>query len=218
MRRVSVILGLVLLSTGLIYLSCFAQAPANENITITTYYPAPYGVYKYKEIRADQMSIGSTYRTTATLSDGDLIVEGSVGIGTTNPQFSQDLRVLQLDVKENIVAKDVYLDTPKSGLARWASDATSAVTTGTYKGNDSGNREIPIGFRPKVVIVIKQEGGGRPPEVRTDSMPNNYSKGYGGNKHDSGSHIRSFTNNGFRVGSNGKVNASGNDYHWYAFR
>ncbi len=59
-----------------------------ENITITTYYPAPYGVYK--EIRADQMSVGSTYRTK-TLSDGDLIVEGNVGIGTPAPVAKLDV-------------------------------------------------------------------------------------------------------------------------------
>lgn len=61
-------------------------ALAQEQVTITTYYPAPYGIYK--ELRADQMAVGSTYRTSA-LSDGNLIVSGNVGIGTPTPHGSK---------------------------------------------------------------------------------------------------------------------------------
>jgi hypothetical protein len=67
-----------------------------ESITITTYYPAPYGTYK--EMRAKKMAVGGTYvenskycwgascgATIAVIpDDADLVVEGSVGIGTTN--------------------------------------------------------------------------------------------------------------------------------------
>lgn len=55
---------------------------AQEQITITTYYPAPFGIYR--ELRADQMAIGSNYRTTA-LANGRLIVEDRIGIGVTAP-------------------------------------------------------------------------------------------------------------------------------------
>jgi hypothetical protein len=55
---------------------------AQEQLTITTYYPAPYGIYL--ELRANQMAIGSAYRTTA-LGDGNFIVSGSVGIRTPTP-------------------------------------------------------------------------------------------------------------------------------------
>ena len=57
-------------------LSCFAD----ETLTITTYYPSPYG--SYKELSSYRMKIGPTYSTTAmTDSDnGKLIVEGNVGI------------------------------------------------------------------------------------------------------------------------------------------
>ncbi|MDD5005155.1 MAG: hypothetical protein PHS93_01465 [Candidatus Omnitrophica bacterium] len=55
---------------------------AEERITLTTYYPAPYGIYK--ELRADQMAVGSAYRNSA-LNNGTLIVSGKVGIGTDNP-------------------------------------------------------------------------------------------------------------------------------------
>ncbi|MDD5681344.1 MAG: tail fiber domain-containing protein [Candidatus Omnitrophica bacterium] len=68
---------------------------AEETITITTYYPSPYGVYR--EMRAKRIAIGDTYFDGAEVpweeinGDGglidylaDLVVEGNVGIGTTN--------------------------------------------------------------------------------------------------------------------------------------
>ena len=63
-------------------------ALAQEQVTITTYYPAPYGIYK--ELRADQLAIGSTYRASA-LADGNLIVSGNVGIRTAAPGVALDV-------------------------------------------------------------------------------------------------------------------------------
>ena len=59
----------------LIFSLVFAQ---NEDaITITTYYPSPYGVYH--ELRVDQMAVGSAYSNPSAnpLSDG-LIVAGNI--------------------------------------------------------------------------------------------------------------------------------------------
>ncbi|MDD5504080.1 MAG: tail fiber domain-containing protein [Candidatus Omnitrophica bacterium] len=53
-----------------------AGVKAEETITLTTYYPAPYGEY-------DSLSVGSGY--TASTTDGTLTVEGSVGIKTEAP-------------------------------------------------------------------------------------------------------------------------------------
>jgi hypothetical protein len=71
---------------------------AEETITITTYYPSPYGVYR--EMRAKRIAIGDTYYDAGDMpweeinGDGgdidylaDLVVEGNVGIGTTNPEL-----------------------------------------------------------------------------------------------------------------------------------
>jgi hypothetical protein len=66
---------------------------AEETFTITTYYPAPYGVYR--EMRARRMAVGDNYVDHAQYcwgggclnavdADADLIVEGNVGIGTVN--------------------------------------------------------------------------------------------------------------------------------------
>lgn len=62
----------------LLFSSVFCQ----ESITITTYYPSPYG--SYNELRANQMSIGSSY-ASSSLSDGNFIVSGNVGIGIASP-------------------------------------------------------------------------------------------------------------------------------------
>jgi hypothetical protein len=76
----------------------FAQN--EERITITTYYPSPFG--SYRELRAQRMAIGGTYFDGAQFGwpdqnpppanligqNADLVVEGNVGIGTTNPGAS----------------------------------------------------------------------------------------------------------------------------------
>lgn len=63
---------------------CLAQ----EQITITTYYPAPFGIYR--EVRADQLAVGTAYRSSA-LSDGSLIVSGNTGLGTPTPAYRLDV-------------------------------------------------------------------------------------------------------------------------------
>jgi len=62
-------------------LTCVVYAQ-DESVTITTYYPSPYGVYR--ELRANQMTIGSAYMKNA-VSDGNLFVSGNVGVGTASP-------------------------------------------------------------------------------------------------------------------------------------
>lgn len=69
---------LLVTSYSLLVTNSYAQ----EQLTITTYYPSPYG--SYNELRANQMSIGSGY-ASASLSNGWLLVEDRVGIGINNP-------------------------------------------------------------------------------------------------------------------------------------
>ncbi|MCK5287964.1 MAG: hypothetical protein KAJ14_12955 [Candidatus Omnitrophica bacterium] len=67
---------------------------ADESITITTYYPSPFGVFR--EIRATNTAIGDTYSDntqycwigtcgTGIHHEASLVVEGNVGIGTVVP-------------------------------------------------------------------------------------------------------------------------------------
>jgi hypothetical protein len=73
---------------------------AEETLTITTYYPSPYGVYR--EMRAKRIAIGDNYINHPDYTweelDGDggevdyladLVVEGNVGIGTVRPKAKQ---------------------------------------------------------------------------------------------------------------------------------
>jgi len=75
--------GLIVLAVFMSFLSISAFA-ADEKITITTFYPSPYGVYK--ELATDGLKVGETYSGVGnTPPTSGLIVEGNVGIGTQNP-------------------------------------------------------------------------------------------------------------------------------------
>ena len=84
-----------IISTFTFSFSLFSQSSQNT-LTITTYYPAPFGVYK--ELRTKRMAIGDNYYRSSDYSwgvdidsDADLVVEGNVGIGTTNPTQKLDV-------------------------------------------------------------------------------------------------------------------------------
>jgi len=79
---------------GALLISCLfvSLCQAEEQITITTYYPAPNGIYR--EMRANQVSIGSAYTSlTAGLADGILIVQNQIGIGTPTPTGKFEVRM-----------------------------------------------------------------------------------------------------------------------------
>jgi len=71
-----------------------------EELTITTYYPSPYG--SYKELRAQRMGIGDNYSNTSSYcwdgtctqtvgSDADLVIEGNLGVSTVTPTEKLDI-------------------------------------------------------------------------------------------------------------------------------
>ena len=79
MARLAVLISLFLF-LGLSLTPSFAQ----ENMTITTYYPSPYG--SYKDLTAHSMKIGENYSLSSVpLNPNNLIVEGAVGIGIQAP-------------------------------------------------------------------------------------------------------------------------------------
>ena len=71
----------VILLTALMVLTCFSLSYAEEKITLSTFYPAPYG--DYGELTVNKMVVGPTYAIPA--DPIDLLVEGNVGIGTAAP-------------------------------------------------------------------------------------------------------------------------------------
>jgi hypothetical protein len=63
-------------------LGLFSLSFSDEQLTITTYYPSPYG--SYQELTSYRMKIGTTYSGSSfTVNNNDLLIEGNVGIGTT---------------------------------------------------------------------------------------------------------------------------------------
>ncbi len=76
-------------------------AQDSDSITIVTYYPSPYGVYR--EMRAQRMAIGDDYikspdycwgafcGTNIIPDEADLVVQGNVGIGISDPASALDV-------------------------------------------------------------------------------------------------------------------------------
>jgi len=96
---------------------------AGETLTITTYYPSPYG--SYKELRANQIAIGSAYGdvTANPLVDGNLIVSGNVGIGTTNPGAKLDVRG-QIRITGGNPGNGRVLTSDDNGMGTWQGGAS----------------------------------------------------------------------------------------------
>lgn len=93
-------LNVFLLSTVFIALPVWLFA---EDLTITTYYPSPYG--SYNELSARKMKIGATYSGSGVSAvDNSLIVEGGIGIGASILSDS-----LKLDVEGKAGAQE-YCD------------------------------------------------------------------------------------------------------------
>jgi hypothetical protein len=67
-----------------------------ESITITTYYPSPYGVYNQLQTNSfgvgDNNGDGVLNAGDVPTTTGDVWIKGNVGIGTTNP--SEKLHVV----------------------------------------------------------------------------------------------------------------------------
>ena len=82
---------LCLLSVLFVFLPAAAVRGAEERITLTTYYPAPFGIYQ--ELAARRLKVGGRYMQADTeVEDGTLIVEERVGIGTRSPEAALDVQ------------------------------------------------------------------------------------------------------------------------------
>ena len=138
----------------------FAQ---QESITITTYYPSPYG--SYKELRAQRIAIGDDYikgdrycwwpESCITTIDvnADLVVQGNVGIGTTNPttifHVSSGEVLTQMRIDNTVVPVQGRIAAGSSGginrmiigtlTAHDLAFSPGNATTMTLKGDGTGN-------------------------------------------------------------------------------
>ncbi len=75
---------------------CFCIFTMAEDITLTTYYPAPNGSYVQLTVTetldvTDGLVIGSNYAGTETAPENGMIIEGNVGIGVVVPTEALDV-------------------------------------------------------------------------------------------------------------------------------
>ena len=121
-----------------------------EEITLTTYYPAPYGAYDALNVK-DGLVIGATYlEDEDTAPSNGMIVEGMVGIGITEPTGALHLKTNALHSYLSITGRDTG-DTANDGLRIGVSS-----TTGRIILKENANLEFHTNDRHRMTI----EAGG----------------------------------------------------------
>lgn len=109
-----------------LFLSAFAAELGSESVTLSTYYPAPSGVY------TQMITTGNTYLARD---------QGNVGVGTKSPQGLAPNGIAQ----GNLDVNDVYL----RSLGQWASQSTSLSShfvSQTFYYNDCTTICCPAGY------------------------------------------------------------------------
>lgn len=143
MKKILHISVITIFSILAIYSFSFAQ---QESMTITTYYPSPYG--SYKELRSQKMAIGSTYYDSAShpwnesgvcfadqICNADLVVEGNVGIGTRGPTTILSIQAYESNLdyytSKALRMAPTFTGTAE-GLAIWSNIDGSGVISAAY--------------------------------------------------------------------------------------
>ena len=116
-------------------LGFFLPVFSAEQLTITTYYPSPYG--SYRQLTADQIAIGSGYRNLA-YADGNLYVQNQVGIGTTSPSATLDVNG-QIRIRGGSPAAGMVLTSDVNGIATWEPATVTCSCPGSNLSQDSGS-------------------------------------------------------------------------------
>lgn len=99
----------------------------------------------------------------------------------------------------------------------YASLNAGLTRVGKYEGNGSDNRMITdIGFKPDIVIIKADQSN--IPIVRTTSMTGDISKPLTTWTGLTENLIQAFTDNGFTIGNDQRVNDKGKLYYWVAFK
>ncbi|MCM8787527.1 MAG: hypothetical protein NC935_05680 [Candidatus Omnitrophica bacterium] len=143
-----------------------------ETLTITTYYPAPVGVYNQLVTRTlgvgdnnNDEQITALDAPNFNTNPGDVWIAGNVGIGTTNPQarldVSGEVRVGSTGVgcNANLAGAMRYNNNQIEYCNgnNWMAAFPSNLVTGTYRGNGS-TQKISLGFRPRAIQIYTWNG------------------------------------------------------------
>jgi len=141
----------------ILVLTLFSFGVCQERLTITTYYPSPYGVYK--ELRTDQISVGSGYRGY-TLNNGVMLIETGLGIGLGNANPTARLEVIGKSFSPNEFALKIK---DSDGKTLLSINNAGAVGIGGDADQAANNNKLTIntgGGNPNAIIFknLKSEG------------------------------------------------------------
>jgi len=157
----------------------FTTLALPEDITMTTFYPAPFGVYR--EFRAERTAIGATYHDATQHcwpggpcaapdigANADLVVEGNVGIGTVNPTTAANPNG---NTTGNLDVNDVWLRDANAGAGRWASETSGGLGAWTARSSGTTYLAATDGFTLATGSVLSAHiagytDGGSPPTTR----------------------------------------------------
>jgi hypothetical protein len=153
-------------------LTCSSLLRAQESITVTTYYPSPYGVYR--ELRSQRMAIGDDYIngsaycwegacTTAINANADLVVQGNVGIGTPSPEQMLHIRnqssnaMLYCRTDSSTSAAGIYV---RNDIGQpLAMEVFGSAYGGTWAGLTSNRMAALVATNPSNFIIGTNNGG-----------------------------------------------------------
>lgn len=155
---------------------------------------------------AAQIKSGGLWLNSGGAATGLIVEKGNVGIGTINP--TQKLEIGGIAGVDGIKF-------PDGSIQKTALGANSYFVTGSYIGSGVNDREIVVGFQPDYVMVGTTDT--YEPIHRNKYMPPNTSQAVasGGYLVDA---IKSFTANGFTIGTRDVVNIVGRTYWYNAFK
>jgi len=110
---------IIVISIFILFFICSEVCAQDEEITLSTYYPAPYGEYC-------TLSVGDNYTAPDPTKDTDLVVEGNVGIGTISPGaklhvWGDNTGTPALQVDRGATGQDFQ------GLQFWATDRDAYI-------------------------------------------------------------------------------------------
>jgi hypothetical protein len=142
-----------------------------EDITITTYYPSPYGTYNY--LQTDKLGVGDTngdtFFTSADVptTSGQTWIAGFVGIGTTDMSDGKQLHVggadgsilveNEIDVVADGSAADpsfTWENDSDVGMYRGGNDILAFSTAGVERMRIGATGMVGIGMAPAYALDV----------------------------------------------------------------
>jgi len=95
-------------------------------------------------------------------------------------------------------------------------DTATLLTTGSYTGNATDNRNISCTLDP-IAVYVQRADSAASGRFRTSAHTGDSSQGLGTNATPTTNQIQAFGSGTFQIGTNNTVNSNGGTYCWFAF-